>query len=397
MKDTYRGILRRSEWRGPFALTASAPSGRRPWPIRTTSHLDNYVTDKPIAVEFTYPVTFIPVGKKARRIARVRDRAFVVLRSIDKARVELACRIRPISILNETQEVVHFDRNLWWALPGEASPRRFAAALNEGEHAAVGLLDPQCVSNLRPATSKKELNARKIVHDGRDECVARLQRGAEGILLLEDRVFLRDGPPLYSLWNRYVNNHITAVGTSAVVVELHRSRRNPAFEDASNELVFGRLFSANDRQGALDFAASKRLGLEEDSTVEALIPELLHRDPLKIQLEATQTKLLRLISIFRVGTENGFGEIRAKRSRLRETLERDATVSDLGQNLKEFLAWIANEPGQEWKKKFRVERLFVTDAIDRIEAECARRGEPSPFSKPPLSAEEDAAIAGLST
>jgi len=60
--------------------------------------------------------------------------------------------------------------------------------------------------------------------------------------------------------------------------------------------------------------------------------------------------------------------------------------------LQEFSAWVTFEP-QQWKKKFRVEKLFVRDAIDRIEAECSRRGEPSPFSTTLLDEQDDAAIA----
>jgi hypothetical protein len=214
MKDTYRGILRRNEWDGPFALLVAAPSGRQPWPVKTKSSQGDYVEGKPIQVEFTYPVHFIPAGKRNAHLARVRDRAPVLLKTTGAARIDLACRVRPTRPNTEATEIVHYGQELWWTLPGRPTVECFVTALSEGEHAAVGLLDQNCVSTARPANSREELNAREIIYDGRDDCVARLQRGAEGLLLSDDQVFLRDGPPLYVLWNGYRNNSILSVGTS---------------------------------------------------------------------------------------------------------------------------------------------------------------------------------------
>jgi hypothetical protein len=392
MKDTYRGVLRRNEWDGPFALMVAAPSGRQPWPIETKSSQDDYVEGKPIEVSFTYPVHFIPAGKRSVRVARVRDRAPVMLKTICGARLDLAARVRPMRPDREATEIMHDGQKLWWSLPGRPTVQRFAAALTEGEHAAVGLLDQKCVSSMRPANSWEDLGAREIVYNGRDECVARLQRGAEGLLVSDGEVFLRDGAPLYVLWNGYWNNSILSVGTSKVVVALANSRRNPAFEDASNDIIFGRPFEAVDRHDALSFAKEKRLDLGEHAKIETLRPELLRQDPIKVQLEATLRKLLRLVSILRDGTQDGLAEIRAERRRLRDLLERDGSIFDWGRGLQEFSAWVTFEP-QQWKKKFRVEKLFVRDAIDRIEAECSRRGEPSPFSTTLLDEQDDAAIA----
>jgi hypothetical protein len=120
----------------------------------------------------------------------------------------------------------------------------------------------------------------------------------------------------------------------------------------------------------------------------------MRQDPLKVQLGATLGKLLRLVSIFRDGAKDGLTEIRAERWRLRDLLDRESSISDWGRGLNEFLDWVTSEP-QQWKKKFRIERLLVRDAIDRMEVECSRRGEPSPFSVSRLSEEEDAAIGSL--
>ncbi len=194
MKDTYRGVLRRNEWDGPFALMVAAPSGRRPWPIETKSSQDDYVEGKPIQVSFTYPVHFVPAGKRSVRVARARDRAPVMLKTTCGARLGLAGQVRPMRPDREATEIMHDGQKLWWSLPGRPTVQRFAAALTEGEHAAVGLLDQKCVSSMRPANSREELGAREIVYDGRDDCVTRLQRGVEGLVASMERSFSATGP-----------------------------------------------------------------------------------------------------------------------------------------------------------------------------------------------------------
>jgi hypothetical protein len=395
MKDSSRSVFRDNEWRGLFVLNVTAPSGRRPWPVQTNSRRDDYITGQPIEVAFSYPVRFIPAGKKTPVVARVMDRAAILPRTTDPGRTEPVCTIRSATAGGDAREVVHYDRELWWSLPGSLTIQRFAAALNEGEHAAVGLLDRKSVSATRPFASLADLNIRKTLHDGRDERIGHLQRGSHDILVSGDRVFLREGAPAYTLWNGYRNGSITGVGTSEVVIELASSRRNPAFEDASNELIFGRVFEASDRQQALDFVASKRLDLEEDAAMEVLRPELLQQDAQKIQLEAILEKLLRMVAIFRAGTKDGSDQILAELGRLFEILTHDASAVQRADDLKQFFNWVMSEP-QAWKKTFLVERLFVHDAIDRIEAECARRGISSPFAKAALDQEDDAALARLS-
>lgn len=215
-------------------------------------------------------------------------------------------------------------------------------------------------------------------------------RGAEQILVSDGKVFVRDGAPLCVLWNGYRNQSITGIGISAVIIELASSRRNPAFEDVANELIFGRLFEAGDRSGIAEFAMEKRLRFGNDATIEILLPDLLRQDPVKVQLDATLGKLSRLLSIRRPGAEDGRGEIALELRRLRDGLEKDGSAADRAHALKHLADW-ASGP-EEWKKKLRVERLFAGDAIDRVAGECGRRGLPSPFSRPELSEEDAAAI-----
>jgi hypothetical protein len=124
--------------------------------------------------------------------------------------------------------------------------------------------------------------------------------------------------------------------------------------------------------------------------MEILLPELLRQDPVKVQLEATLGKLLRLLSIRRPGTEDGEAEIALELRRLRDGIEKDGLAADRARALKRLADWASG--AEEWKKKLRVERLLASDAIDRIEAECSRRGVASPFSEPQFSEEDEAAI-----
>jgi hypothetical protein len=238
------------------------------------------------------------------------------------------------------------------------------------------------------------LNSQKIKKNGRDDCIASLNRGASRILVLDGEVFICDGAPLYVLWNGYRKQSITSVGTSRVVTELASSRPNPAFEDVSNDLIFGRLFGADEHSEALQFAMENNITLELDVKIETLLPELLRQNPIEVQLEAVLQKLLRLLFIKRDGTEAGTDEVLFELRRLQEVVDTDCSTFVRGVALKRFLDW--TDPGPlQWKKKFRVERLFVRDAIDRIDVECRRRGEMSPFVKPSFNEVDEIALAHL--
>jgi hypothetical protein len=390
MKNSYRGIFREGEFNRPFFVSVVPPSGRRPWPILAAADERRHVDGRPTTVKFTYPVHLVPAGKRNPVTVWVRDEAAVLFSTAEPSRLRTACVIAHSDSDRDPTEVVHFDGRLWWSLPGLPTIHRFAAALTAGEHAAVGLLDQGCVTTWKAASSERELAIKELVWNGRENRIARLNRGAEGIMVSDEKVFVRDGAPLYVLWNGYRNQSITSIGISPVIAELASSRRNPAFEDATNELIFGRPFEAGDRSGIAKFATEKRIRFAEDATMENLLPELLRQDPVKVQLEATLGKLSRLLSIRRPGTEGGNEEIALELRRLRDGVEKDGFATDRARALKRLADWASG--AEEWKKKLRVERLFASDAIDRIEAECGRRGLASPFSEPRFSEEDEAAI-----
>lgn len=396
MKDTYRGfwhVAGRNVPDPPFVLNVVAPSGRRPWPVETEG-THEYVGGEPIEVMFSYPVVYVPTGKRARIQSRVWDKTPVLFRDAPSSELQTACRIHWKEDSAPT-EIVFFENELWWSQPHKLTMPHLVVALSAGKHAAVGLLDPGSVAAIKPADSISALKARKIVRDGREDCVANLNRGASQVLVSDGRIYIREGAPLYSLWDGYHNQSITSVGTSAVVVELCSSRRNTAFEDVSNSLIFGRLFEVSDRTGVEDFARSRKAGVDEMARIEILRPELLRQDPVKAQLEATLRKLLRLLSIHRAGIEAGGVAIMAERRRLSDAAASGSSTIACGQALKEFLDW-TSAGRQPWKTKLRVETLFIRDAIDRIDAECRRRGQPSPFPTGCLNPEEDVAVGTLS-
>lgn len=395
MKDTYKGMfgkLRRDARSDPdFQLTVVGPSGRRPWQVKTEAGQCDYVEGRPVEIRFTHPVHFIPTRKQSIYIAQVRGRTSVLFRNAAPSEIQTACLISWTG--GETTEIVSFDGELWWSQPGSLRIPQLVAALSEGEHAAVGLVDPGSVYNSRPAASVDDLGAREIVQDGQDECVARLNRGADGILVSGGRVFVREGAPVYSLWNGYRNGSITSVGTSDVVSELASSRRNLAYRDVSNKLIFGVPFRVSEHAEIREYARGRRLNLKEVAKIDLIRPDLLEQDPMKVQLEATLRKLLRLLSIDRAGTGAGAADLSRERTRLGDRIGEAVTVFDYGYALKSSLEWMST--GDPWKSKFRVERLFVRDAIDRADAEFIRRGEISPFSSEALSDEEVAAISAF--
>ncbi|MET4524027.1 hypothetical protein [Bradyrhizobium sp. JR18.2] len=390
MKNSYRGMFSESEFDRPFFVSVVPPSGRRPWPIGTEAVERNYADGKPVTVQFTYPVHYVPAGKRSPGSSRVQDRTAVLFKTAEPSELRTACVIRGMGSDNDITEIVHFERELWWSLPGQPTIHRFAAALSAGEHAAVGLLDQGCVTTLKPASSEQELPLKKSLWNGRDDRLAGLGRGAERILVSGERVFFRDGAPLCVLWNGYRNQSITSVGISPVIVELASSRRNPAFEDASNELIFGRPFEAGDHSGVATFATEKGIRFAENATMEILLPDLLRQDPVKVQLEATIGKLSRLLAIRRPGAKDGSKQIALELRRLREGAQRNESAIDRARALKHFADWVSGP--EEWKKKLRLDRLFVRDAIDRIESECGRRGVTSPFFEPHFSEEDEVAI-----
>jgi hypothetical protein len=154
------------------------------------------------------------------------------------------------------------------------------------------------------------------------------------------------------------------------------------------------MFGADEHSQALQFAMENNITLELDAKMETLLPELLRQNPIEVQLEAVLRKLLRLLSIRRNGTLDGTGEILSELRRLQEAVDTDSSTVVRGVALKRFLDW--TDPGPlQWKKRFRVERLFVRDAIDRIDVECHRRGEMSPFVRPSFDEADEIALAHL--
>lgn len=389
MKSTYRGIFTEGEFDRPFFVSVVPPSGRRPWPVTTEAEQD-FAQGKPVTVDFTYPVYYVPAGKRSPVWSWVRDRAPVLFETAEPSQLRTACLITNVGGDTNTTEVVQFKGRLWWSLPGQPTIERFTGALATGEHAAVGLLDSGSVTTRKTASSENELAAKTIVWNGRDDRLARLGRGALGILVSGRRVFIRDGAPLLAIWNGYRNQSITSIGISPVIVEIASSRRNPAFDDASNELIFGRCFRADDLAGIAEFAKQKRIRFKKVAKVEILLPDLLRQDPMTVQLDATLGKLTRLLAIRRPGAEDGGKEIALELRRLRDLVEKDGPVVDRARALKKFTDWIAGP--EQWKKKFRADRFFARDAVDRIEAECGRRDVPSPFPEPDFSEEDEDAI-----
>lgn len=133
MTNSYRGMFREDEFDRPFFVSVVPPSGRRPWPILTETDERRHVEGQPVTVHFTYPVHYVPAGKRSPVASRVRDRAAVLFRTAEPSQLLTACVIRREGSDQNITDVVHFERELWWSLPGQPTIHRFAAALAAGE------------------------------------------------------------------------------------------------------------------------------------------------------------------------------------------------------------------------------------------------------------------------
>lgn len=372
-------------------LSVMAPSGRRPWPLSSTSGTNAPFKPGPHSVTFAYPVDYVRSGHRKTVRSWVTDHAFINLQTASASEVQTAFRIRNPS--GVATEVLHYAGDLWWSLPGRPPVSRFLEALASGESAAVGLLAEQLVAGLRPASAIDKLRARKIVRDGRDDSRTRLLSGTADLVVFEDEVFVRDGSPVYVVWD---GRRIETPGNNVarVMFALNSIQMNPAFEDLSDALTFGNVFRADGLGEVEKLADETDIKLAVADTIDVVMPELIRTDPLELQTNAAHRKLLRLAPIGRPVPREALREIMTMLTALRESGASDRSSQDRAHALTSFVEWCDREP-HEWKSKFRVERQFAADAIERIKRESARRRCPCPFDKDILHPEDEAALSYL--
>ena len=372
-------------------LSVVPPSGRRPWPLSSTSGMAPPFKPGPHSVTFAYSVDYI--RKRQRRTVRswVTEHDFVNLQTASASEVQTAFRIRDSA--GDATEVLYYAGNLWWSLPGRPRVSEFLEALASGESAAVGLLSEQLVARSRPVPSKDELSARKIVLDGRDNALAHLQSGATQLLVVEHEVFVRDGSPVYVMWD---GRRIETPGNnfSRVVRALNSIDKNPAFEDLSDALTFGNVFGAEGIGEAKKLASETGIEIAVAATIEVLMPGFFQTDPLELQADAAFRKLSRLARIGSQVSRPALREIWTKLDELQESGAPDRSSHDRARALMSFVEWCDRGP-QEWKLSYRVERRLAVDAIGRIKRESARRHCPCPFDEDGLRPVDEAALLDL--
>ena len=365
------------EWDRPFRLSAVAPSGRRPRPVVTS---EQYGIDStgPATVRFCYPVDYIPAGRRKAVRSWVQDETPVLLTSVGREDVEVAYKIRRFDNPNDEMEILKFEDRLWWSLPGCLPVRKFMSALAIGENAAVGLLDPGCVTHLRSARSIVDLQAKSVFFQGRDACVTKLNHGCRAVLVVAGKMFVREGPPVFVVWNGFWDYRIASIGIHQVVTEFASTRPTPAFKDESNDLIFGRLFGPDEVAAIRSFAIEHKVTIRGNDEIDVLIADETTRSTTDIQLRAVIGKLLRMLACPHETTRAGWLEKNAQIGRLQNVAGESVSMFERGVMLQNFAKW-AIPDRTEWKKKFRIEMLFVADAIRRIQAETKRRNMPSPF------------------
>lgn len=394
IKELLRSAAARAGPR-PSILTVVPPSGRQPRPISCAFTGEHPFDGRPLSVTFSYAMDYIrPRHRRAVR-SWVRDRGFVSVREARSSDLKTAFKIHRIQEPVEVIDVVQFEDDLWWSLPGQPGAAQFAAALAAGEHTAVGLLDEGLVTTARVLPSLDKSDYREIVRDHRDDAVARLNKGAQGVLIVDGHhVFLREASPLYVLWDGSCVE-INGNNRGRVMRALHSVGPQPAFEDLTNALAFGRIFGPQYVEEAKALAEQTGASLAVQAAVEVILPELIRNSPVEVQIDAVFRKLLRLVLTPRPVQREALVEIRSILNKLQALQGPNTSSKDRALGLKSFVEW-CDVGVRAWTENYRVERRFVNDAVARIEAECLRSCSQSPFI-PNLTQEDELAITEFAT
>jgi hypothetical protein len=376
----------------PTKLIVVGCSGRTFWPVKGNEAEVSGSLSDPLSVLFCYPIDHIPPGKRNPIRSWVRDRTPVMIRSVDESEVKPAFRIHWHDRARETTKIIHFEDGLWWSVQGAAPARRLVAALATGEPAALGLLDPNLVTDRKIRATSEVFSGHRIVLDGLYAARALVQRGATNLIIVDDQIFVRNGEPLYALWNGDLYAKYGRQVSFDISGELYNAQPKLGFDDRTNWLIFGRVFSANQLEEALDLARQDQIDVEKQAVIEMLSPELASGDSFVAQTDAMFQRLARLVSVPRDLPTRAADELQTMLRRLSEAGRRD--VTERAEAMKLFIEW--SDPNTTfWKSKFRLERWFVTDAIKRLRLEGRVRHGITPFSDQALTDQDVEALAQL--
>jgi hypothetical protein len=372
-----------------FLLTVAPPSGRRPRQILRdiTKRCDGL--EGPHRVTYHYEVGHIRPGRKTSTPVCIRDSAFVVMDSAKLSATSLAYRVTWHNNERPVTDILEFRNRLWWSIDTEKTAATFLGALAAGDPSAVGLLGGSLVPTGRRIAARDDLRGR-IVDDNCINATISIQRGACNLLVIDDRVFIQDGEPVYVVWNDYIDPKLTSRASHEFLRAMHGTDVDFGYDDLTNALTFGHVFAPVELEEA---AATLFPEAERNATIEVVGPRKFASDPLEVQTDAAFRKLLHLASVPRRLPKAAFEEMGRSVSKLREAAGASTALAR-ARAIENFLLWAEEFP---WASCIRVEQLFLRHVINRIIADGLRRDSYTPFSKPVLTEEDEAGLATVSS
>jgi hypothetical protein len=371
-----------------FSLTVAAPSGRRPRPIEGDVPERRDCLKGPHRVTYHYEVGYIRPGRKTSTRVWIRDSAFVVVETAKRCETSPAYRVTWHDNECRVTDIVEFRNRLWWSIDTGKPAATFLSALAAGEPSAVGLLSGSLVPTGRRVAARDGLRGR-IVEDGYINATISIHRGACDLLVIDDRVFIQDGEPIYVLWNDYIDPKLTTCTSHEFVEAVHGTDADFGYDDLTNALTFGHVFAPCDLEKASAFLPEAA----RHATIELLASRKFASDPIEVQMEAAYRKLLHIAAVPRRLPKAAFDEMVQRVGELRDAAGAPTTLLR-ARAMEKYLSWTEEFP---WASSIRVEQRFLRHAINRIIAEGLRRDEHTRFSKPVLTEEDSAGLAMLSS
>lgn len=385
-------MIQRLQGQPSFSITVAPPSGRRPRPIlRHGAETQLCLTD-PLRVTYHYPVSYIRPGRKTASRVWVRDHEFIQVRTARRSETTPAYRIVSPDAERQSIEIVEFNNRLWWPIGGDNVAVPFFAALAAGDSSAVSLLSTSLVRTGKRVTNIDAVNACRLVDDGRIKAAIDIQRAADDLLIIDNRVFMADGEPVYVLWDSRIDPKLATRSCYDFIETLYGTDIDFGYDDLNTALTFGTVFGPTELERLSSLLLTVDGDIERHATIEVSGIRKFAADPLDVQTDAAFRKLLRLASVPRRLPRAAAVEVRQKVTELQQAANASCTLVR-ARAMQAHLDWMELFP---WLSSLHVEHRFIKHVIDHIREEGIRRGVFTPFTElEPLTEEEDAILGAL--
>lgn len=385
-------MMQKLQGQPSFSITVAPPSGRRPRPILRHGAETHLCLTDPLRVTYHYPVSYIRPGRKTASRVWVRDYEFIQVRTVRHSETTPAYRIVSPDAGRQLVEIVEFDNRLWWPIGSHNLAASFFAALAAGESSAVSLLNTSLIRTGKRVTTIDAVNACRLVDDGRIKAAIDIQRAADGLLIIDDQVFVADGEPVYVLWDNRISPKLTPRSCYDFIETLYGTDIDFGYDDLTTALTFGTVFAPTELERLSSLLLTIDADIERHATIEVSGIRKFASDPLEVQTDAAFRKLLRLAAVPRRLPRAAAVEKRQKVTELQQAASASSTLVR-ARAMQAHLDWLELFP---WLSSFHVEHRFLKHVIGNISEEGNRRGVFTPFTQfEPLTEEEDAIVGAL--